>query len=62
MNKNKKKLKLIPNEKLIKCPKCGHNTLLPSDESFNFDMCINLNCCYFEKRKDDYIDAISYSW
>lgn len=54
--------KLSSDEKLVKCPECGHNTLLPLDKSFNYDMCINLNCCYVGKRKNDYIDVIGYSW
>ena len=52
--------KLAPHETLILCPKCQNKTLLVSNKE-EFNMCININCCYFE-RKQNYQDAIGYSW
>ena len=52
--------KLASHETLVLCPKCKNETLLVSDEA-EFNMCINLNCCYFERKKN-YTDAVGYSW
>lgn len=56
----KEKPKLASHEKLIICPKCNNKTLLISDKE-EFNMCVNLNCSYFE-RNQNYIDAVGYSW
>lgn len=53
-------LELAPHEILTPCPKCGHKTLLISDKA-EFNTCVNVNCCYFE-RKNNYMDAVGYSW
>ena len=52
--------KLSLHEILILCPKCKNKTLLVSNKE-EFNMCVNVNCCYFEK-KQNYQDSIGYSW
>ena len=53
------KPKLASHEKLVLCPKCEHKTLLMSDKA-EFNMCININCCYFVRRTN-YLDAVGYN-
>ena len=53
------KPKLAPHETLILCPKCGNKTLLVSEKA-QFNTCININCCYFE-RQIFYQDSLGYS-
>ena len=51
---------LAKHERSEMCPNCKNKTLLIND-FFKYNTCININCCYFERRKN-YIDAITYSW
>ena len=56
----KEKPKLASHEKLVPYPKCGNDTLLISEKA-EFNTCVNLNCGYFERKKN-YIDAVGYNW
>lgn len=56
----KEKPKLASYERLIICPKCKSKTLLVSEKA-EFNMCVNINCCHFE-RKIYLADAIGYSF
>ena len=52
--------KIASHERLRICPKCRNKTLLISDKE-EFNMCINIKCCYSES-KENYLDAVGYNW